>query len=79
MAHISLEGIPKNAWDRVSSFGEFMGGFYKENVGNLKPEALCISACTAGRCSGPDPTRPIPVPIVKPPPGTGSRCAARRR
>jgi len=52
MTHVNLEGIAEDSWDSVSSFWDYAKGIYKESRGNLKPEALCISACTAGEIMG---------------------------
>ena len=52
MTHVNLEGIAEDSWDGVSSALDYAKGIYEESKGNLKPEALCISACTAGEIVG---------------------------
>jgi len=52
MGHVNLEGIAEDSWDKVSSSLDYIKGLYEESRGNLKPEALCISACTAGEIVG---------------------------
>ena len=52
MIHVNLEGIAKDSWDSVSSSWDYVKGICEESKGNLKPEALCISACTAGEIVG---------------------------
>ena len=50
MEHI--DDYVKDAWDNVSSNWDYVKGLYEESIGNLKPEALCISICTAGEIVG---------------------------
>ena len=52
MTHVNFEGIAEDSWDSVSSAWDYAKGIYEESRGNLKPEALCISACTTGEIVG---------------------------
>lgn len=52
MVHISLENISKNAWDKTNSNWDYLKGIGRESIGNIKPEAGCISACTIGEVLG---------------------------
>lgn len=42
-----LEKLVKSVGGKISSALEYGRGIYKESLVNLKPEALCISACTS--------------------------------